>query len=212
MSIHHVSSGVPYDSNIYLLRGDRNVLIDTGTGLDHSGVSAHIRNLLGGEDLPIVLLTHCHTDHTGGLGYVLEEFGSTAYAMSPDSDSIRNSVGKYTLAPMFGISQDPQPVTDVSDGDVFDIGDHRLRIIASPGHTAGGMCVYDEVTRALFSGDTIFLNGVGRTDYPGGSFEMLRDSVARISNIDITGVYPGHGDCSEDCGSACVKSALGQTR
>ena len=208
MTIHQVFSGVPYDSNIFLVKGDRNVLIDTGTGQASSTVIAKIKQLLDGEPLHFVILTHCHTDHAGGLGSILEEFGSTAYAMSPDSDRIRNADPTYTLSTMFGIDIEPQPVTDIHDGDLIDIGAHKLRILSSPGHTEGGLCVYDEATGALFSGDTMFAVGIGRTDFPSGDFDSIRKSIFRISNIDIIGVYPGHGDCSERYGSDCVKRAL----
>lgn len=208
MSIHRVSSTNPYDSNIYLIKGDRNVLIDTGTGTAQSYVSSQIREILDGEKLDIVILTHCHADHAGGLGGILGEFGSEAYAMAPDSDCIRKADPKVMLADMFRFDIRPQPVKDVKAGDRFDIGDHRLLIVPSPGHTAGGLCVYDEVTGSLFSGDTIFTNGVGRCDFPSGDYSMLRESVMRISNIDISGVYPGHGDCSVQHGSDCVKTAL----
>lgn len=102
----------------------------------------------------------------------------------------------------------PVPVTDLVSGQILDNGEHRLRVVPTPGHTAGGVCLYDEMSHDLISGDTLFAGGVGRTDLPSGSFIQLRDSLHGISNIDIRGLYPGHGNCSEQYGSDYVKRGL----
>ena len=208
MSIHSVPTAIPYDSNVYLLKGERNVLIDTATGIDSGRMISNIRALLGGRGLDMVILTHCHGDHIGGLRDVMREFGSEAFALPPDSEHIRNNDDRYILGSLLGVSHGPVEVTDLSPGQIIDIGDHRLRVIPTPGHTAGGICLYDEVTHSLFSGDTLFLDGVGRTDFPSGSFQSLRQSLMTISNIDIRGLYPGHGNCSEQYGSDYVRKGL----
>ena len=184
MSIHQIVSGVPYDSNIFLLRGSSNVLIDTGTGIASQVVSDRIRSLVGDGRLDAVLLTHCHVDHIGGLSQIIEEFGSTAYALPPDSDPIRTADSTYTLDLHFGLSLDPVDVVDLYPGEVIDIEQHRLRVIPAPGHTSGGVCFLDEVTGSLFSGDTVFLDGVGRTDFPSGSLSQLRSTLQSLGNIE----------------------------
>ena len=208
MTIQWIDTPIPFDSNIFLLKGDRNVLVDAGTGLGSDTVIRNIRSALNGGDLDMVILTHCHGDHVCGLPAILNEFGSEAFALPPDSEHIRNNDDQYILGSLLGVSHGPVEVTDLSPGQIIDIEDHRLRVIPTPGHTAGGICLYDEVTHSLFSGDTLFLDGVGRTDFPSGSFQSLRQSLMTISNIDIRGLYPGHGNCSEQYGSDYVKRGL----
>ena len=208
MSIHSVPTAIPYDSNVYLLKGERNVLIDTATGIDSGRMISNIRALLGGRGLDMVILTHCHGDHIGGLRDVMREFGSEAFAYDPDSGWIRDGDKPHILAGVMDLDVVPVPVTDLSSGQIIDIGNHRLRVIPTPGHTAGGICLYDEVGHDLISGDTLFAGGVGRTDLPSGSFVDLRRSLKAISNIDIRGLYPGHGNCSEQYGSDYVKRGL----
>lgn len=208
MPVTRIESSIPYDSNIFLLKGDRNVLIDTGTGLDSDNTVSRIRDSVSGLSLDMVILTHCHVDHIGGLGKIIEEFSCDAYAFPPDSDFIRSADSMYTLDHHFGIDLDPQPIKDLSNGQVIDHGEYRLRVIHTPGHTPGGICLFDEISNDLFSGDTLFAGGVGRTDFPGGSTQQLIESLRLISNIDIRGLYPGHGDCSTQHGPDYVKRGL----
>lgn len=208
MAIHIIEPAVPYDSNIYLLTGDRNVMIDTGTGVAHEHTASEIRRIIGSGKLDEVILTHCHFDHVGGVAAVTRDFGADVWAGEFDAPFVREADSHYTLDSMFGGRLHPQDVGGLSEGDVMDIGDHRLRVIWTPGHTEGGICLYDEVTHALFSGDTLFLDGVGRTDFPGGSYQKLGASLRKISNIDIRGLYPGHGNVSQDHGSDYLSRGL----
>lgn len=91
----------------------------------------------------------------------------------------------------------PMEVDELRDGEIIDLGEHRLRVIDTPGHTSGSISLYDEVTKSLFSGDTLFQMGVGRTDFPTGSYEELAGSLIKLSNIEIKSLYPGHGNISE---------------
>lgn len=199
MTIRIIGPFHPSDSNVYLLTGSRNVLIDTGLGLDVGLLASHIRSLIPGEGLDLIVLTHCHVDHVGGLYGLMKEFGCRAAAGEPDAEHIRKA-DSYTLADLFGLELEQVPVDTLSDGDIIDIGDHRLRVISTPGHTEGGICLYDEVTRSLISGDTLFVNGIGRTDFPSGSISKLRSSLSLLEGFDFAGLYPGHGEISRSNG------------
>jgi glyoxylase-like metal-dependent hydrolase (beta-lactamase superfamily II) len=98
-------------------------------------------------------------------------------------------------------------VGDLHEGDIIENGEHRLRVIETPGHTLGGVCYYDEATSSLFSGDTVFADGYGRTDFNGGSLESLRKSIRKLSIMQIKGMYPGHGSPVSD-GSRSIARAL----
>ena len=205
-----VSLGIldPRDSNVYLLKGDRNVLVDSGLGLYTDALAAKVVSALGGSSLDMIVLTHCHVDHIGGLKALAKRFGCAAFAHEADAVHIRNGDSKYTLDKYFGMDLGPMDVGDLDDGQIIDIGDHRFEVIHTPGHTEGGICLYDHVTKSLVSGDTVFLYGWGRTDFPGGSSEKMLASLRRLSKLDILGVYPGHGDYSPDQGHDSIVYAL----
>ena len=85
-------------------------------------------------------------------------------------------------------------VKDASEGDVFDLGGCRLRVIETPGHTPGGVCYFLPDDRLLLSGDTLFAGSVGRTDLPGGDMPTLMASLAKLVALpEDTTVVPGHG-------------------
>jgi len=128
-------------------------------------------------------------------------------AGSFDAASIRESDHSLILDHEFGIDILPIQVCDLFDSDIVDLGEFRLRVLETPGHTKGGVCFYDEISSALFSGDTLFENGVGRTDFPGGSLASLKNSLKYISNMDVKGLYPGHGPCTDN-GSISVMRGL----
>jgi glyoxylase-like metal-dependent hydrolase (beta-lactamase superfamily II) len=112
------------------------------------------------------------------------------------------------LNDLFSSDYVPADPDELFDGDTIDLGDHVLKVIWTPGHTDGSMCLYDEMTKSLFSGDTVFSEGVGRTDFPTGSIVELRSSVERISSIDIIGIYPGHGDPRCEDGRRSIDTAM----
>ncbi len=195
--IRSLHSSCQYDSNIYLVDSDRTMLVDTGTGDDSPNTISQIRSALRGRPLDMVVLTHCHYDHCGGLSDIIKEFGCPVYAHALDAEALRSADDTYILSRMFGGSFDPVDAIDLHDGQVIDLGDRRFTVIHTPGHTRGSICLHDPDSGSLISGDTVFEMGVGRTDFPGGSLVSLCESIARLSNIDIKELYPGHGSmCS----------------
>ena len=207
MTVHRIASDIGYDSNIFLIVGERTVLVDAGTGLSTDKVVHGIREILGSRKLDIIVLTHCHVDHVGGLVPLSKEFDAEIMAGIGDAPFIANGDPKYTLSRMFDVQLGQVEVTELVDGDVIDIGEHRLRVIDTPGHTMGGICLYDEVTKGLFSGDTVFSQGVGRTDFISGSSHDLISSLRKLRDLDIGMLYPGHMECTKD-GNAAIEYGL----
>jgi len=198
MVVHQVNSGMTSDSNIYLVIGSRTALIDTGTGKENGRNISKIKELLNGRDLDIIVLTHFHYDHIGGLRGIQNEFGSEAFAGAGDAPFIANGDSAYTLSGWFGDELGHADITELMEGDVIDLGEHRLRVVNTPGHTCGSICLYDEVTNSLFSGDTVFARGIGRTDFPTGSTDELIRSLKKLSSMDIGALYPGHMNAVSD--------------
>ena len=206
--IHCIEPFMEADSNMYLLTGDKNILIDTGTGLSHGRLIDAVQSALGpGRKLDMILLTHCHFDHIGGAPYLVSAFGCTVHAGYADAEAVRSGDSTFTLSHYFGIDIPPIQVRDLREGDIIDNGEHRLRVIETPGHTMGGVCYYDEVSSSLFSGDTVFADGYGRTDFNGGSLDCLIKSIRKLSTMRIEGLYPGHGNPVAS-GSESIRLAL----
>jgi glyoxylase-like metal-dependent hydrolase (beta-lactamase superfamily II) len=209
MSITQVEPALRFDSNMYLIVGsERTALIDTGTGFAVDATIDSLKKHLGGRKLDIVILTHRHYDHVGGLRGIIKEFSPVLYAGPEDAAPLREGDSESTLGTKFGGSIDPMGVIDFCEGDRIDLGGHVLRSIYTPGHTIGSICVLDEVTGSLFSGDTVFVDGVGNTMHPTGSEKMLIDSLKKLSEIQFSGLYPGHGPIVTSGGQEYVAKGL----
>jgi glyoxylase-like metal-dependent hydrolase (beta-lactamase superfamily II) len=139
-----------------------------------------------------VVLTHGHFDHLGAVTELVQLTGAPLCVHGADAASITDPVGAGG-AP-FGFD-DTAPPADVllEDGQTVSAGDVELRVLHTPGHTPGGICLLAE--GHLFSGDTLFHLGVGRTDFPGGDGRTLRHSIeSKLAPLDdATAVHPGHG-------------------
>ena len=209
MSIRQIEPALLFDSNMYLIVGsDRTALIDTGTGFMVDATIKSLKELLGGRNLDIIILTHRHYDHVGGLRGLIKEFSPKLYAGPDDAVPLRDGDSESTLGTKFGGSIDPMDVTDFCEGDRIDLGGHVLTPIYTPGHTIGSICVLDEVTGSLFSGDTVFVDGVGNTMHPTGSEKMLIDSLKKLSEVQFSGLYPGHGPIVTSGGQEYVAKGL----
>ena len=209
MSITQVEPALLFDSNMYLLVGsERTALIDTGTGFAVDATIDSLKKHLGGRKLDIVILTHRHYDHVGGLRGIIREFSPVLYAGPEDAAPLREGDSESTLGTKFGGSIDPMEVVDFCEGDRIDLGGHVLRSIYTPGHTIGSICVLDEVTGSLFSGDTVFVDGVGNTTHPTGSEKMLIESLKKINDMQFNGLFPGHGPFVTKDGHRFVEKGL----
>ena len=103
--------------------------------------------------------------------------------------------------------------TVLTDGDKIDLGDSTLRVIHTPGHTPGSICLYEAQSKSLFSGDTVFPYGsVGRTDLPGGSSRNLIRSISRLVTLDVSVLYPGHGEVTANNVNEQIKQSLKLTK
>ncbi|MBN3037308.1 MAG: MBL fold metallo-hydrolase [Candidatus Diapherotrites archaeon] len=174
--------GRGYDSNSYFLLGDKNILVDTGTGANFVDVAGNL-NAFGFsvKDVDIVVNTHCHFDHVGGNRF----FDATFYAHPLDADYIARADPQYTLSSMFGadlLPCDIKPIPEEVQG---------WRVIHTPGHSEGSVCLLKD--KILVSGDTLFADGVGRTDLPGADQAKLENSLKLIKTLDFSILLPGHG-------------------
>ncbi|MHA1679826.1 MAG: MBL fold metallo-hydrolase [Promethearchaeota archaeon] len=193
----HGVEGQGYDSNMYLLIGDRHdiTLIDTGHDGHRRYLIKYIEKIgLSGEDIKDIILTHVHVDHSGGLSWLVEEYGSRVHVFEGEADYIESGDMNITLAGMMGGYFDKTKVDDrMVEGSVYKVANHEFKILHTPGHTAGSICLFDRQNKILISGDTVFADGsFGRTDFPGGDTGALRDSLDYLASLDVEVLLPGH--------------------
>lgn len=144
------------------------------------------------------LLTHAHLDHMLGARFVYEQYGVLP-SLSANDHYLFTRQAEQAAA--FGCPLQEPPLTEyiaIADGDVLQVGDLSVQVIATPGHTLGGVCYYITSPQAqplLLSGDTLFAGSIGRCDLPGGNQTTLLQSIRTqlLSLPDNTLVYPGHG-------------------
>lgn len=180
----------PFASNCYIVGSQSNkegMIIDPGD--EAKQILKRVKDLE--LDIKFIVLTHGHIDHTGALKEVKEATGAEVAVHGDDAKSLNNQL----VAIAFGLSYPAPPPPDrlLKGGDSIDVGDLHFEVLHTPGHTPGGICLLGQ--GVVFSGDTLFNYGVGRTDLPGGSSSQLMNSIqTKLMTLpDNTVVYPGHG-------------------
>jgi hydroxyacylglutathione hydrolase len=144
------------------------------------------------HDLTIryVVNTHCHIDHSMGNREMVRRTGAKVIIHEADASGLLDT--PPDILSMFGAEEPPPADILVSDGSLIQVGTVALQVIHTPGHTPGGMCLHIDGT--VFTGDTLFVGSVGRTDFPGGSYADLERSI-RTKLYTLPGdtvVLPGH--------------------
>ncbi|HUU74534.1 MAG TPA: MBL fold metallo-hydrolase [Methanoregulaceae archaeon] len=156
------------------------------------------------EEIESIVLTHCHYDHIAHAKEIAHMCGASLCIHRLDSPGLNDDVRNLSFN--FG-ARTPGIIGErlLDEGDM--IGD--LRILHTPGHTPGSVCLYYEEDLALFSGDTVFTDGgFGRFDFPGGSRDDLAQSLERLSALAVEKLYPGHGSPVERGGGRHIAAAL----
>lgn len=187
-------------TNTYIVYGDDHdaILIDAPDKIDKVISFLHQNGL----NLTHILLTHAHFDHVMGLGDVIKEFPKAEVFVSYEDDFFLRNKGEGNIELLSKgfpfmltafkryLDELPQTYSFYSDSIL------SFRVIRTPGHTKGSVCLYDEKERILFSGDTIFKGSYGRTDFPGGDQRELFTSIKELIKTvkDDTLVLPGHGE------------------
>lgn len=143
-----------------------------------------------GFTVKYVINTHAHADHTCGNHKIMARTGARLVVHEEDAADVAGFMNK-AFSMGLGKRPSPKPELVVRDGDVISFGRTALKVIHTPGHTRGSICLYGEGN--LFTGDTLFVGAVGRTDLKGGSLDVLLDSLRKLIELPPeTKVWPGH--------------------
>ncbi len=156
----------------------------------------------------IIILTHAHGDHIGAVKDFVEKYGTKVYIHKEDAEMLKDGNKNFSKI-LTGKSMSIIPDVELEDKDEIKLGDLNFEIIHTPGHTRGGICI--KVENIMMTGDTLFNKSIGRTDFPGGSFEEIIQSIKEkiFKYDDDTVIYPGHNSPStiksEKLGNPFVK-------
>jgi glyoxylase-like metal-dependent hydrolase (beta-lactamase superfamily II) len=179
-------------TNCYLVGCEETRL---GAVVDPGGDAAEILSAIERDGLTVkyVLLTHAHFDHIGAVAEIVEATLAPV-ALHPGDLPLLHARGGAATFGIF-IRPSPDPDIELADGQVIEVGTLRLRVLHTPGHTPGHVTFHEAQARAAFDGDVLFQQGIGRTDFPGSSFQQLMDSIRNklFTLPDDTTLYPGHG-------------------
>ena len=195
----YVWQGMGNNCNTYLFSGETLTLIDPG----------HIKNELREpcleqlldlmkkdgfrvEDVGLLILTHSHPDHCEAASAINE--GRAKIAAHRDEDGCSKMILEQ-MSHLFGLKpMEINPGTFLNDGDVLHLDGVNLNVLHTPGHSPDSISLYWEKGKVLITGDVIFSGSIGRTDFPGGNSSTLKQSIERLSMLDVEYLLPGHMD------------------
>ena len=181
----------PVSANTYILT---DVATNECAVIDAGDFNEALKKELDGKKVKYILLTHGHFDHILGVEKFQSNFNVDTYMAKEDEEQVEAAPKMIQYFTGVKPPEFAKITHFVKDGDEFFIGRTKIKAISTPGHTQGGMC-YLVADKDLFSGDTLFFRSVGRTDFPGGSFETIKKSVKDVL-FNLSGdvvVHPGHG-------------------
>lgn len=186
----------PFAENTYVAsdKSGECVIIDAGnySASEDSALTQYIAQ--AGLKPVMAINTHGHVDHILGVSYVKSTFG-VEFALHGDDKFLVDSASTHGALYGFEVKDIPLMEIDMKNMESIGFGETTFRIIHTPGHTPGHVCLYEPQSKSLFTGDTLFKESIGRTDLPGGDYSWIMKSILeKIVPLggDVT-IYPGHG-------------------
>lgn len=180
----------PMEANCYILYNP-----DKREGLiiDPGAEGSHLIKFIKQEKISInyIINTHGHPDHIGANRKIKEHTNAPILIHQYDAPMLAKSGSVLSL--IFPVeSSSPPADTFIKDGDLIECAGMKLKVLHTPGHTPGGISLL--IDDSIFTGDTLFSGSIGRSDLPGGSPEVLLNSIKKILSLDENLIiYPGHG-------------------
>jgi hydroxyacylglutathione hydrolase len=189
----------PFQENTYILSDDSKECIIVDSGCYTYDEQKELVDYIESNSLKpkYIVNTHGHVDHVLGNAFVKNQFNIDILG-HPEDLPLMQSATKHAL--MYGLSIDDVPSIDkyINHDDIIEFGNSQLKVIHTPGHSRGGICLYSANDEFIITGDTLFKSSIGRTDLPGGDYDTLIASITDnlLSLNPKIKIYPGHGDPS----------------
>jgi len=183
----------PFAANCYIVGStstNQGMIIDPGA--DAGTIMRTVQQT--GLSISIIVITHAHMDHVGAIREVQQKTNAKFAVHEAEKGFVFSTpMRMLTSLGVSPVKSPPQPDRLLKDGDLIDLGNLHFKVLYTPGHSSGGICLLGH--GVVFSGDTLFKLGIGRTDFPGMSHERLIKSIREKLMVlpDETIVYPGHG-------------------
>ncbi|MFD3003394.1 MBL fold metallo-hydrolase [Pontibacter toksunensis] len=186
----------PFQENTYVLHDDTKECVVIDPGCYEKQEREELKNYIEENGLKVVRLlnTHCHIDHILGNKFVADTYKVGLEIHREDEQTLR-AVPTYAPSYGFQMYEEVLPSAYLKEGDVVTFGNTELQVLFTPGHAPGHVVFYNGPEKICIGGDVLFQNSIGRTDLPGGNFDILITSIKSklFAMPDDVTVYPGHG-------------------
>lgn len=190
----------PFSENTYVVwheKTNEGMIVDPGCS--DSDEEKELENFIAGRKiiLKYLVITHCHIDHILGCKFIKEKYSPFYFVPKDDLPLLKDA---RTQASAFGLEIETPPLPDdyLFENSKIRLGDTKVKIISTPGHSPGEHCLYFEKEEFCITGDVLFKNSIGRSDLWKGDYSTLLDSIKNklFTLPDKVVIYPGHGDSS----------------
>lgn len=190
MKIEKASVGI-LGTNFYVITDEET---DISAAIDPGADYSELKPLLEEKNIKYILITHGHYDHVFGTAEAKRQTGAQVVIGEEDAEHLHD-IDKCNSGMRFPVLQElTEADITVKDGDEIAVGNIKIKVLSTPGHSLGSVCYVLPDERVIFSGDTLFFNSIGRTDFPTSAPKEMIKSLKKLASLDGDyDVYPGHG-------------------